>query len=109
MGVILYVSLPSSRDITTRNRVTVRRSLALPHRPVTHPLDGDFMKTSGLRILLVQQEWTNWQQSRSWAYGAHIGLEHGLSANGIETLTITSVWSSDAMRMLEGQKFDQVW
>jgi hypothetical protein len=36
-------------------------------------------------------------------------LEHGLSANGVESVTITSVWSSEVMKLLKSQKFDQVW
>jgi hypothetical protein len=67
------------------------------------------MKTGKPRVLLVQQEWTNWGQSRSWGYGAHLGLEHGLADNGIDSFTITSVWAADVMKTLSGQKFDQIW
>ncbi|WP_298438389.1 glycosyltransferase [Geobacter sp.] len=71
------------------------------------------------RILFISLEFSSWQSAKSWSYTAHLGLEEGFAANGIDCLTIPAhadvtqtdakSWLSRARQLCEGKKFDQVW
>lgn len=66
-------------------------------------------RSSNLRVLLVQSEFFSWRRARHWSYTWHLGIEEGLQANGVEFLTLTTPWISDARSICTGRKFDQVW
>lgn len=73
----------------------------------------------GKSILFISLEFSSWQHARSWSYTAHLGLEEGFAANGVDCLTIPTYadgtptdvksWLSRAKQLCEGRIFDQVW
>jgi glycosyltransferase involved in cell wall biosynthesis len=64
---------------------------------------------NGLRILHLQVEFNTWAQARPWSYAAGLGLDEGLSAAGVEFLTLTTPWLGRAPEIVAGHQFDQVW
>jgi glycosyltransferase involved in cell wall biosynthesis len=62
-----------------------------------------------LRVLHLQVEFSTWAQARPWSYAAGLGLEEGLSAAGVQFVTLTTPWLGRAAEVLAGQRFDQVW
>lgn len=69
--------------------------------------------------LLLQLEFPTWATARPWTYSANFAVQEGLTASGIECLTIPVLadlscasphsWVSHARRFLEKRTFDQVW
>ena len=65
--------------------------------------------TSKKRILLIQHEIPKWDHARSWSYGAHLALEEGLLAQGVELVTLVTTWFKHAREICGTEPFDQVW
>lgn len=71
------------------------------------------------RVLLIQLDFQTWTTARPWSYSAAFGVQEGLSANGIECVTVPAIaenlcsspdsWVYHAKTALAGQRFDQVW
>lgn len=71
------------------------------------------------RALLIQLDFQTWATARPWTYSAAFGVQEGLSANGIECVTVPAIaqnscsssdsWVYHAKKALAGQRFDQVW
>lgn len=69
--------------------------------------------------LLLQLEFPTWTTARPWTYSANFAVQEGLTASGIECLTIPVIaelscasphsWISHARRFLGNRTFDQVW
>jgi hypothetical protein len=71
------------------------------------PADG--RHSARLRVLLIILEFNTWKRARHVSYGAQLGLEEGLRANGVAGLTLTTPWLGRARELCAGQHFDQVW
>ncbi|TKB66558.1 MAG: glycosyltransferase [Nitrospira sp.] len=77
------------------------------------------MPRANQRALLIQLDFQTWTTARPWSYSAAFGVQEGLSANGIECVTVPAIaenpcsspdsWVYHAKRALAGQRFDQVW
>ncbi len=72
----------------------------------------------GPEVLLLQLEFPNWQQARTWSYTASYGVADGLRANGAQCTTIPLIahttcspesWLAHARSIVAGKHFDQVW
>ena len=71
------------------------------------------------RALLIQLEFPTWATARAWTYSAGYAVEEGLTANGIECVTVPAIvntpgsspqsWLFHARKLLDGKRFDQVW
>ncbi|MCS6329547.1 MAG: glycosyltransferase [Nitrospira sp.] len=71
------------------------------------------------RALLIQLDFQTWATAKPWTYSAAFGVQEGLSANGIECVTVPAIaenpcsspasWVYHAKQALAGQRFDQVW
>ena len=71
------------------------------------------------RVLLIQLDFQSWATARPWSYSAAFGVQEGLSANGVECVTVPAIaenpcsspdsWVYHAKKALAGQCFDQVW
>ncbi|MBX3166258.1 MAG: glycosyltransferase family 1 protein [Candidatus Eremiobacteraeota bacterium] len=62
-----------------------------------------------LRVLLVLGEQPSWSSARYLSYHIHVGMEDGLKAAGVEVTTLMSPLVQQAPKLLQGQKFDQIW
>lgn len=78
------------------------------------------MKTaSHPTALLLQLEFPTWATARPWTYSANFAVQEGLTAAGIECVTIPVIaetpcsspysWVSHARRIFAKRTFDQVW
>ena len=71
------------------------------------------------RILFLPLEFADWKEARHLAYPAQFGLEEGLTANGVQFVTLPMVrglseaarnaWLRRVQKRCEAQPFDQVW
>lgn len=61
------------------------------------------------RILFVPLEHESWSTARSWSYGAHLGLEEGLRANGADVRTHNSIAARWVKDLEDHRTYDQVW
>lgn len=71
------------------------------------------------RALLIQLDFQTWATARPWTYSAAFGVQEGLTANGVECVTVPAIaenpcsspasWVYHAKQALAGQRFDQVW
>lgn len=71
------------------------------------------------RALLIQLDFQTWAAARPWTYSAAFGVQEGLTANGIECVTVPAIaenscsspasWVYHAKKALAGKRFDQVW
>jgi GT2 family glycosyltransferase/tetratricopeptide (TPR) repeat protein/protein-L-isoaspartate O-methyltransferase len=69
--------------------------------------------------LLIQLEFPTWATARAWTYSAGYAVQEGLTANGIDCVTVPAIvgtpssspqsWLCHAKRWLQGKRFDQVW
>jgi GT2 family glycosyltransferase/SAM-dependent methyltransferase/tetratricopeptide (TPR) repeat protein len=69
--------------------------------------------------LLIQLEFQTWAEARAWTYSAAYAVQEGLTANGIECITVPAIantpssspqsWLYQARKLLDGRRFDQVW
>jgi GT2 family glycosyltransferase/SAM-dependent methyltransferase/tetratricopeptide (TPR) repeat protein len=69
--------------------------------------------------LLIQLEFPTWATARAWTYSAGYAVREGLTANGVECVTIPAIahtpssspqsWLFHARKLLDGKRFDQVW
>jgi GT2 family glycosyltransferase len=69
--------------------------------------------------LLLQLEFPTWATARPWTYSANFAVQEGLTANGIDCVTVPIIvdqacsspasWVCHAKRFLAGRRFDQVW
>jgi GT2 family glycosyltransferase/SAM-dependent methyltransferase/tetratricopeptide (TPR) repeat protein len=69
--------------------------------------------------LLIQLEFPTWATARAWTYSASYAVQEGLTANGVECVTVPAIahtsnaspesWLSQAKTLLEGKRFDQLW
>jgi len=64
---------------------------------------------SAIKILFIALEFPNWTYARQWSYGAQMAFEEGFQENGVEFITITSVWLPRLKEICAGKRFDQVW
>jgi hypothetical protein len=62
-----------------------------------------------LRVLHLQVEFPTWRMARPWSYSVGLGLEEGLTASGVQFLTIPSPWLGRAPQIIGSRRFDQVW
>ena len=101
------------------------RSVDTAARQEQAPVDATSMTAGNgcgerkTRALLIQLDFQCWTTARPWSYCAAYGVQEGLVANGIECLTIPAIaehscsseasWVYHAKKLLEGQRFDQVW
>ncbi|WHZ14751.1 MAG: Glycosyltransferase [Nitrospira sp.] len=87
-----------------------------PSAPTSHVVHA--LRTNQ-RALLIQLDFQTWATARPWTYSAAFGVQEGLTANGIECVTIPAIaenpcsnptsWVYHAKKVLAGQRFDQVW
>ena len=71
------------------------------------------------KALLIQLDFQTWARARAWSYCAAYGVQEGLTANGVECVTVPAIaehpcasqasWLSHMKTLLSGQRFDQVW
>ena len=104
-----------------------RKTVTVPVNPGTQaaceqsePSRHSRTATSGKpRALLIQLDFQSWATARPWTYSAAFGVQEGLTANGIDCVTVPAIaehpcsspasWVYHAKQALAGQRFDQVW
>lgn len=73
---------------------------------------------SKLRVLFIPLECSHWRIARGVPYSAYLGFEEGLSASGVEYLTLPAIWRPQSQKtawlnrakeICAGKYFDQVW
>ncbi len=98
------LSLPQPSDVAIKSAVTL-------------PAPG--ISVNRRRALLIQLDFPTWATARPWSYSGAYGIREGLTANGVECVTIPAIAQTPcsapasslyhAKRFLQGQRFDQVW